>query len=299
MIQRAHGVSRSARSARPWRLSRSPSDSDPLSRCCRSSTGTTLSATSSAAPGGQQYAGLLERLPDRRADQGAGAVGRDAQQAAELGRCRAGPARVGDGRIGVALVHRSAGKHAGPRRELQRLGPPQQEYFHPADPALRGGPGSPSRRRAERRAAGRPRRTHAPGRPSRAARGHASAPGLRPSAPLSRGLRRSARLPPARPAAARPPRPRCGRACPASPNTSMNSSLAPFTTCGWPLNPGALATNPSDLHDAADRVQAAGRRRGGGQGVQRAGAGQPAASWALTASPTLPVAGSFPSATGS
>ena len=35
------------------------------------------------------------------------------------------------------------------------------------------------------------------------------------------------------------------RAClPASPNTSSSNSLAPFTTCGWPVKSGALATNP-------------------------------------------------------
>src|SRR5690606_36620028 len=38
------------------------------------------------------------------------------------------------------------------------------------------------------------------------------------------------------------------RACfPASPNTSTSSSLAPLTTCGWPVKPGALATKPTTL----------------------------------------------------
>ncbi len=89
------------------------------------------------------------------------------------------------------------------------------------------------------------------------------------------------------------------RAClPASPNTSSSSSLAPFTTCGWPVKSGALATKPvilttwvtADSPPVTDATAA--------RAFSAAVRASAAASAGLTCAPTFPVSSSLPATMG-
>ncbi len=93
-----------------------------------------------------------------------------------------------------------------------------------------------------------------------------------PVRPVVTRPRRSPRPRPARPAAARPRRPRCGRAARPRRRPAPNSSEAPLITIGWPVKPGADATNPTTLTTLTTFSRPT-RRVDRGEGVERAHAG--------------------------
>src|ERR1700689_4773245 len=78
----------------------------------------------------------------------------------------------------------------------------------------------------------------------------------------------------------------------------LHQQLAPFTPSGWPLNPGALATKPVTLTIRRIRSSPPAAAAAAAIAFSAQVRASPAASAALTSAPTLPVAASFPSTTG-